>query len=223
MNLALKLPLAESGFAELAAALFWKPEEAVAMLWAYFDESGEHDKASGALRELTIGGLIAPQEAWQAFDVEWSAALARRDLREFHRRQFNPKGIGQFLEIIARHVRLAISFTVTADSSTSDAYERGLIDCLLQVANVSRIEEISLVFAIHPEFPANHMKGYFDLVNWDRGGAQLSHLGLSDPKKVQPLQAADLVAHALRSDGATVRQLEELGCKVFRFRNGRPA
>jgi hypothetical protein len=223
-NLALKLPPHElSGFAELASGLFWNPNEVVAMLWAYFDESGGHDQSSGELRELTIGGLIAPFEAWQAFDVEWDAALVTRGLREFHRRMFRPEGIEEFVQIIARHVGLAVSFTTAAvRGNTSDAYEKGLVDCLVQIANVSKFEKISLVFAKHSEFPTNHMKGYFDLVNWDRGGAQLAHLGWSIPREVRPLQAADLVAHALRSETGTTRRLQELGCKVFRFRNGRP-
>jgi hypothetical protein len=52
-NLALKLPLQErSGFAELVAGLSRKPNEIVAMLWAYFDESGEHS-LDGTLTRLT--------------------------------------------------------------------------------------------------------------------------------------------------------------------------
>ena len=44
------------------------------MLWAYFDESGEHDQ-SGALMRLTIGGGIAPFEEWEALSIRWSALL----------------------------------------------------------------------------------------------------------------------------------------------------
>jgi hypothetical protein len=53
------------------------------------------------------------------------------------------------------------------------------------------------------------------------GSAQLRGLGVDDPKKVQPLQAADLIAHALRNDVET-RRLMELGCRVSRFMDGRP-
>jgi hypothetical protein len=215
------VPRERSGFAELTAGVFWKPGEMIAMLWGYFDESGEHDP-SGELLALTIGGLIAPLDAWQAFDQEWDAALAARGLREFHRRQFRAEGIDEFLKIIARRVGLALSFSAAARGSTSDAYERGLIDCLVQVANASKAEKVSLMFAMHPEFPVEHIQRYFQIVNWGGGGAQLSRLMFGDPRDTPPLQAADLVAHALRSDVGTTRRLQELGCKVFRFRDGWP-
>ena len=67
------------------------------MLWAYFDESGEHD-ASGALRALTIGGLVAPFEAWQQFEKEWRGALRSEGLSTFHRRELGPGRDKRFLK-----------------------------------------------------------------------------------------------------------------------------
>lgn len=223
MNVALKLPLPITGIAELAAGLFWKPNEIIAMLWAYFDESGEHDRTSGTLTRLTIGGLIAPLTKWQAFEVAWDAALARHNLREFHRREFGPEGIEEFLKIIAHRVGLVIGFSAAVERGTGrpeyGAYEKGLVDCLVKVANVSQTEKISLVFARHSEFQPTDVRGYFDIVNW--GSAQLGDVVHSNPRDRSPLQAADLVAHSLRTDVGT-QQLRDAGCHVFRWRDGRP-
>jgi len=207
-----------SGFAELAAGAFWKPDERIAMLWAYFDESGDHDPASGALLGLTIGGLIAPLEVWQAFDEEWGAALKAQGLSYFHRRQFSSDRLDEFLRIVCRHIGLAFGFTSTAVGDTGEAYETAFVDCLLHCANASaKVDEISVTFARHPEFSGFRGERYRDLVNWR--DARLARIGFDDPKKLRPLQAVDLVAHALRGD---VKRLQELGCKVFRYREGRP-
>lgn len=219
MNLALKLPLTEpSGFAELAAGLFWKPEEMVAMLWAYFDESGDHDQTSGTLTRLTIGGLIASEDAWRAFDSEWTSALLRKNRRYFHRRDYQHQEVEEFARIICRHVGHAVSFSA-AGANTKAAYEVGLVDCLVQAANISVGERVSLVFAKHPGFKPSAILRYYEIVNY--GSAQLRGVPFDDPRDVQPLQAADLIAHALRNDGETQR-LRELGCRVSRFMDGRP-
>ena len=51
------------------------------MLWAYFDESGEHHKETGHLTQLTVGGWIPTSETWKAFEGEWKLALERAEPR----------------------------------------------------------------------------------------------------------------------------------------------
>jgi hypothetical protein len=58
------------------------------MLFAYFDESGEHDLTTGELIRLTLGGLVAPKEAWKSFEQEWRAALAWAGIEMFHMADF---------------------------------------------------------------------------------------------------------------------------------------
>lgn len=194
MNIHTTTPTA---FAELSSGLFWQPSEVIAMLWAYFDESGEHD-ASGALRALTIGGLVAPLEAWQRFEKDWRAALRLEGLSTFHRRELGPGRDERFLQIIASHVPHALGFTV-AGSQTEAAYETGFVDCLLELANISASEdEVSLVFAKHPEFTTHKGERYLSLFEWR--DIRLNSVTFQDPRDIAPLQAADLVAHMLRTD-----------------------
>jgi len=56
------------------------------MLKAYFDESG-HLKDPNE-KVLSIGGCIAPLDAWEAFEREWEETLARFDVPVFHMRLF---------------------------------------------------------------------------------------------------------------------------------------
>jgi hypothetical protein len=105
------------------------------MLWAFFDESGDHSPEG--LR-LTIGGLIAPLTAWQDFEVDWDAALSRHNRRAFHRRDFVGDD-GEFVKIIAQHVPYVVGYSATPqphskESKTHEAYEASLVDCLRSVA-----------------------------------------------------------------------------------------
>ena len=60
------------------------------MLWAYFDESGEYDRVTGRLNRLTLGGCIAPSNAWQQLDIERKAALRGRRRSESFTHVFRP-------------------------------------------------------------------------------------------------------------------------------------
>lgn len=217
MNFALKRDVADVGnFAELSAGLCWKLDERIAMLWAYFDESGKHGP-SGELLELTIGGLIASQAAWRALEVEWNAALATAGLREFHGRVFLPAGVEQFVRIIGRHIRLGLGFTAVS-VETARAYETAFVDCLLQVANLSGTgEPLSVVFAKHPEFRPGRARRFWEIVNVD--DARLGSVSFADPAGMPQLQAADLVARLIgRGDAGPLR---EVGCRIAQFTNGR--
>jgi hypothetical protein len=55
-------------------------------VWGYYDESGEYD--SKTLINMTIGGLFAPLDRWQAFDGAWQKALANEGLTYFHMADF---------------------------------------------------------------------------------------------------------------------------------------
>jgi hypothetical protein len=60
---------------ELGAQLGWRPETLIWMLYAYFDESGEHDKTTGRLVRLTMGGALGTFAMWQAFETDLSGGV----------------------------------------------------------------------------------------------------------------------------------------------------
>jgi hypothetical protein len=87
-------------------------------------------------------------------------------------------------------------------------------------------DEISIIFARHPEFAQQHLEGYFGLMNW--GAARLRTIGTDIPAKLCHLQAADLIAYEvsrMERDGVPrrypIKKLEEFGCK-FRFSTSYP-
>ena len=45
-------------FTEFGLSLGWQSRTVVAMLWGYFDESGEDDPITGHLANMTIGGAL---------------------------------------------------------------------------------------------------------------------------------------------------------------------
>jgi hypothetical protein len=234
-----------SYFDEMSAALGWGASEGIVMLWAYFDESGEHDRTTGHLRQLTIGGWVAPRAAWEKFDDEWAAALQWAEIPMFHMADFERyegpfKGwkkekheavLNTLLEIIAKHIKDGLGFTnkvfhTQPSHHFTDTYENGLIDCLMHVANRSAYtyqDKVSVVFAKHNDYRKGRVQRVFDFMNY--GDARLGSLVVSDPISVLPLQAADIVAYELqhlnRDDYSSTnrypfRRLKELGC-VFRI------
>jgi hypothetical protein len=196
----------------------------IAMMQAFFDESGEHDRHTGRPVRLTIGGMLAPVEAWQRFDSEWGATLARVGLSALHMRTLTLADrredlLDRFVPIIGKHVQTGLSFTTAVPAGTAELHETSFIDCLMQVSNRSAtVGKVSVVFAKHPEFWGGRGQGLFDFINW--GDARFGSITFDDPANVFPLQAADLVAHELRRDGRVAARLRDCGCQIFRWENG---
>jgi hypothetical protein len=135
-------------------------------------------------------------------------------LSAFHRRELGPDRDERFLQIISSHVPHAFGFTATG-SQTETAYETSFVDCLLELANISATEDrISLVFAKHSEFAIYKGERYFRLFDW--GDIRLNGITFQDPRDIAPLQAADLVAHMLRTNAGRTK-LERF-CRVHRPR-----
>jgi hypothetical protein len=58
------------------------------MLWAYFDDSGLHNAATGGLDWLVLGGGIATAENWERVSEEWEAAKNDFGINTFHMADF---------------------------------------------------------------------------------------------------------------------------------------
>lgn len=71
-----------NAFEQLRNSLSISSEGLIAMLEAYFDESGTHGGKSGA---VTVAGFAAPRERWAAFALEWYGFLKQENVSCFHR------------------------------------------------------------------------------------------------------------------------------------------
>lgn len=210
-------------FTEFGLSLGWQSRTVVAMLWGYFDESGEDDPITGHLANMTIGGCFAPFDVWKSVSEQWGRALDNEGVQVFHMADFEHYR-GEFewflqnderdkkrhehflnilLDIICKHLRHYVAFgnvPVSTDPRKrfSDAYERGIVDVIMHAGKESAFafkQPISLVFAIHKDFSEERIQRYFNLINW--GDARLASVAVGRPERIHPLQVADLVAYEL--------------------------
>ncbi len=66
-------------------------------------------------------------------------------------------------------------------------------------------EEVSIIFARHPEFSEVRVVEYFNIINKDES---LKSCSVARPQDVLPLQAADLFAYELMQQGKRLRSKE---------------
>lgn len=227
-----------SCFWELGASLCWQPIDLIAMLWAYFDESGEYQ--DGTLKRLTLGGCIASFENWQAFDQRWRAALDDEGVNVFHMADFEAregefprsdweesrrrKLLGNLLGIINQHVSIFVGFAnypvkFPEKRSMRAGYDRLIARSMINTANRpwGLDEEISIVFARHPEFSSVRVLEYFEIINQDKS---LESCAVAEPGKVLPLQAADLFTYELMKFSKSDRTNNDERYPFRRLREG---
>jgi hypothetical protein len=70
-----------SVFSQICAAIGTTDDSLIAMLEAYFDESGNDDRSN----IFTVAGFIATRSQWEAFEAEWKELLADEKIERFHR------------------------------------------------------------------------------------------------------------------------------------------
>lgn len=68
----------------IGRALGLPKDSAIAMITAYFDESGTHDAAVAT----TVGGFFANQESWDKFNSDWLSILGRWNVSCLHMKDF---------------------------------------------------------------------------------------------------------------------------------------
>jgi hypothetical protein len=198
--------------------------KALAMLRAYFDESGIHAEAY----VTSIAGYVATKRAWEAVEIEWDKEMSyyreRTRIRTFHLTDCLA-GEGEFLgleefyrlaitkqlsEILSRHDVWPIWASVIVDDwhdvISEDfrvrypkpfdlCFEYAVIELWKWSRREANGEKVALMFAHQKEYRAG-----MDAV--DRAFRQsaayeeiLGPLAFDWPKNVIPLQSADILAH----------------------------
>jgi hypothetical protein len=189
-------------------------EEITMPLCAYFDESGVHNKPEG-LEWLVLGGAIASDKAWKHASVEWEAALRDFSLPppshmkdfEFDHPPFDrlteldhKAFLNRLLDIQSKYVRQIFGVTNwkrNHPGSVRKIYTKNLKDILVTLAErlAPPGEQLSVVFAKHPEVSHLTVLDYFEDVRGDNGA--FANCIVQEPLDCPPLQMADLFAYEL--------------------------
>jgi hypothetical protein len=185
------------------------------VLWAYFDESGEHIRKTGKLCRLTVGGGLSTFENWQRIEREWRAALDSEGISVFHmtdfeasRREFAGWDIAKrrqllmkLLDIVVADKMHVIGISTRVPDETSAfraAYERAAVQaingaCTSNHLLYSDVSRVNLVFARTKDFGMARIGAHCNQI---RGAyPQLGACDIDDPRNCIPLQVADLLAY----------------------------
>jgi Protein of unknown function (DUF3800) len=206
-------------FRELAIALRWQSSRLVAMLWAYFDESGLHypqtGPKKGSIEWLVLGGGMTTVENWGLLSTEWKEALHVSGVKVFHmtdleKRKGEFEGWGdedhdvflnRLLDIQARYVPEIFGVTNHAARHRGrfrKLYGKNIADVIKMAAqNVAPNQEepLSIMFAVHDEFDSsNVVKCFMDLVGRN---PRFAECVVGKPPDHPPLQVADMIAYEL--------------------------
>lgn len=185
------------------------------MIWAYFDESGEHD-ASGHLKKLTLGGSVATSEVWDIVHDKWVRVLKDFGIDMFHMADFEAnrgefKGweraqerrkrlLNALLDICCEHLHFHVGLIATPPESGKfvNTYKINIVDSIAMVR--SRMvstdgSPFALVYAKHPEFSFSKLEEAF--YNIGQNDPRVRTCAVLDPIDAPALQVADIVAYEI--------------------------
>ncbi len=216
---------ASFGIMSIAAGLFWDAGEKVLMVWGYHDESGEY--VDGKLVNMTVGGCYASLDKWQEFDRDWAKALEAEGLEWFHMTDFEawvppfnfqlPDGnrdyekhkriLDALLNIMLRYVEGFYGFGAVSmfdPSRPTLDHERLLEDCacgaikhaVLNAYDFFR-EPVNVVFGKQKHFTETKIRKYIDFYDYEGIKDRIGTFAMDDPRRVRPLQAADILAYEM--------------------------
>ena len=196
---------------ELAFGFRWRPRTVVAMLWAYFDKSGQHG-ADGQLVRLTLGGFMAPWEAVQRLDQRWNAALDAEGLAEFHMKDWaadedrfadwpreRQERLVRFTDILCEEGVEFGAFSYTGNRPAGlfrELYQTGFNRALIAFDSFCQRhnERGHIVFAKTTEVSGKLIGAYFDGLRWDH----LAGYSVVKSSDCPALQAAEIPARGMK-------------------------
>jgi hypothetical protein len=193
--------------------------KAVAVLYAYLDESGTH--ADSPL--VMIGGFVARQPLWAALEPDWQERLDNQGVPYFHASHCEAGGgifsdvpeprrnalFAGLAEVIAEHKPVGISVAVRREiwdtlhpdwkKHFPDPYHLCFEFCMQQLAKWTVIENdgepISLMFAKHQRYEGAARQLYSYYQGNERWSERVVSLAFGEPQKIVALQTADLIVY----------------------------
>jgi hypothetical protein len=182
------------------------------MLQGFFDESGQHAIVDGRLIQLTLGGCIAPVEAWASFEKDWAMLLQSiaRDwfhTKDFARAEIHKATLDEAAKIMTSNGLSCYGSTIFIPGEHLPAdpkralqkyYEDAAVDMIWYAARHAEAlnEEIALVFARHGDFGLQKIQNHFG--DFQSVHRQLRSVNIDDLRHCLPLQAADVVAYEVQ-------------------------
>ena len=191
------------------------------MLRAYFDETGIHQGSPLVM----ITGIVAPESFYEPFENDWSTALIKWGISDFHasrcfrrEKQFEPFEEWQrnsmfcdFARVIAKHLPTVVnstSKTVVWDATSQFIREifvrpygmcfEHVVQQLIQWSHEQGSQEsIALVFADQVEYQHHADRTYAAYRDNEQYGELLAGLSFYPAARVMSLQAADLLAYEM--------------------------
>jgi hypothetical protein len=190
----------------------------LAMLVAYFDESGTHGEDS---RVVTVAGFLGDSIAWARLEPPWrkrlgpipcfhSVQCAVRDKRFSHLKPGEQRALSTDLaKLIAARELVGIGASIYTDDwkySTADMlrnqYETpyhfcatmAVLKTVKMVAEHSPGEYVSIIFAQQDEYE-EYTRAIMDVMGSLKRLTNIGHMGFGRPECLIPLQAADLHAY----------------------------
>jgi hypothetical protein len=196
---------------ELSVGLGWRAKTVVVMMWAYFDESGEHGP-DGKLIRLTLGGFMAPWEAVQRLDQRWKAALDAEGMDEFHMKDWasdedrfadwparRQERLRRFTDILCEEGTEFGGFSYTGQGRFGlfrELYQTGFNRALINFDSFCERhgERGHIVFAKTTEISGKLIGGYFDRLHWEH----LAGYSVVKSSDCRALQAAEIPARGMK-------------------------
>lgn len=198
---------------------YWR---ALALLEAFFDESGTHGRMS---RTVAIAGYVATEEEWTKVQKRWQEVLQCHGIKVFHATdffaqcgEFTPEKLPDrdgFLSGLVDAIQQGELHTITA-ATDAGAYERATIPAFRNVfpkpydlcfneiirgvdfwsSQKANGETVGLVFASSEEYDNRSLATF---ANWKsyRHIPTIGALAFDWPHRVPALQCADLLANRL--------------------------
>jgi hypothetical protein len=212
-------------FSGLASALYWREKDPVAMIFAYYDESGEYG-SDGTLLNMSIGACVSTREKWERLGVAWRAALEREGLAAFHMPDFeawvppfdfrdaegsrdserHKRLLNSLLDLMLENIENFAGFAVSGSISidAARAHRSALEECVVGAVTHAMHDlwrhyrkPINMVFGKQKHFSYAHIMKYIEFYDWGEGHGRIGCVTAGDAASLSQLQAADILAYEM--------------------------